>query len=290
MQTIYIDVLIGTNIYVTYILMLATEALIKSHATPVRRGICAFTGGVLSLIIIFPELNFLFLNILKLAIASILVFVNFGFKSIAIFIKRMIVFFAINTLFAGLMILIWFIFAPPKLIIKNSVVYYHLSPLTLIISTIIAYGVTRLLVLITTRSTPKSKLFKAEVSLNGKKTYITVFLDTGNKAFSLNGLPVVLCNAKSLSNIMPQETLICMQDIEALSSINNLKTQIIPYNTIAEKGILAGFIPDAFILNKDNKRVSCSCIIAPVFKAISDGEADAIAGEALFDTEEILCK
>ena len=72
--------------------MLATEALIKSHATPVRRGICAFTGGVLSLIIIFPELNFLFLNILKLAMASIFVFVNCGFKSIAIFIQRLIVF------------------------------------------------------------------------------------------------------------------------------------------------------------------------------------------------------
>ena len=282
MTVIYIDVLIGLNIYVTYLLLLATESFLKTEVNSLRHGISSLTGGILSLTILLPELNFTLSLLLKLVSAFIIVFINFGYVSKKLILQRIMVFFAVSHLFAGIMIAIWQIFAPPKLVIKNGIFYYHFSAITLILSTIFAYFVTKVLNIIFTRKAVTERFFNAEISLNGKNTLLRVFLDTGNRAFSINGLPAVFCDAKKLHGVIPCDTLESIKNNDVPKSSMRFKTQIVPFETINESGVLMGIKPDSFTLLENNKSVSC--VIVPVFRK-PDTEADAIAGEALFKTE-----
>lgn len=283
MTVIYIDILIGINIYITYILLLSTEIFIKSKANILKRGISSSVGGVFSLIIFLPELSFFILTILKLLMAMTIILINFGFEKFSIFIKRIVCFFSINFIFAGLMILIWFSFTPPKLVIRNGIVYYHLSAIILIISTIIAYSFIKLINFFLSRLIPKTLIFDAEITVNQKQTALKLFLDTGNKAFSINGLPAVFCNTNVLSEIIPIEALNDMKNlISPKIQKYALKTQIVPYDTIADKGVFLGFKPDLFIVIKDNEKQSVNCVIVPIFKPLANREVDAIAGESLF--------
>ncbi len=282
MTIIYIDVLIGLNIYVTYILLLATETFLKTEQNNLRRGFSSLAGGVLSLTIFLPELDFILSLLLKFISALIIVFINFNRKLIF---KKVLVFFAVNSLFAGVMTAVWQIFTPPKLVIKNGVFYYHFQAITLIVSTIIAYGISKILNLIFRRETINESLFNAKVSLNGKNTIIKIFLDTGNKAFSIGGLPAVFCDAKKLYGVVPDETLESIKNRDFPKSSMRFKTQIVPFETIEKNGVLIGIKPDSFTLIGNNKDVSC--VIVPLFKKLNT-EADAIAGEALFKTEVLI--
>lgn len=287
MTVIYIDVLIGLNIYITYFLLLATESLSKSKSKAFRRGLASCAGGLSALIILAPDLPFVFLLLIKLAVAALLIWINFGFQSRAVFLKRVLIFFGVNFIFAGFMIALWFLFAPPKLAIRNGTVYYHLSALTLIVSTILAYGAVRLLEWLLARRIHPKRLYEAEITVDGKQTALTIFLDTGNKACSISGLPAVLCTAQSLRDIVPQEVLACMQNVEAVTALSGQqwasRIQMVPYHTVGSKGILAGFEPDSFAIIQNGEKIVRPCVLAPVFEPLSDGEADAIASETLFE-------
>lgn len=287
MTVIYIDVLVGLNIYITYFLLLATESLSKSKAKTLRRGLSSCAGGLAALIILAPDLPFVLLLFVKLAVASLLVWINFGFRSRGIFIKRVLIFFGVNFVFAGFMIAVWFLFSPPKLAIRNGTVYYHLSALTLIVSTILAYGAVRLLEWILARRIHPKQLYDAEVTVDGRQTTLTVFLDTGNRACSVSGLPAVLCCAKALQDIVPQNVLACMQNIETVAALSGQqwasRIQMVPYHAVGGKGILASFQPDSFVIIQNGERIVHPCVLAPVYEPLSDGEADAIAGEMLFE-------
>ncbi len=282
MTVIYIDVLIGLNIYITYILLLATESLIKAESDRIKRGIASLAGGITSLTILLPQLSFLPSLLLKLCCAFIIVFINFGYRSYKILLRRIIVFFSVNNLFAGIMIALWYLFTPPKLIVKNGVFYYHFSAITLIFSTITAYGAVKLLNIILSRKSTSENFFNARISFNGKNTLLRVFLDTGNRAFSINGLPAVFCDAKKLHGVIPDEALESIKNNDIPKNSIRFKTQIVPFETINKSGILMGIKPDSFTLLENNKNVPC--VIVPLFKK-TDNEADAIAGEALLKTE-----
>ena len=285
MTVIYIDVLIGLNIYVTFLLLLTTESFLKTEGKSLRRAVSSLTGGILSLIILLPELNFILSLLFKLISAFIIVFINFGYVSQKLILQRVIIFFGVSNLFAGIMIAIWQIFTPPKLVIKNGVIYYHFSAVVLILSTIFAYAVSKILNIIFTRKTETANFFNAQISLNGKNTLLRVFLDTGNKAFSINGLPAVFCDAKKLCGVIPNDMLERIKNNDIPKSSMRFKVQMVPFKTITKSGVLMGIKPDSFILLESGKNVSC--VVVPIFRK-PDAEADAIAGEALLKTEVII--
>ena len=131
MVTVYADVLVGMNLYVTWFLLLASERLAGVRSSALRRGLAALCGGLASLLIFLPELPFPLLFFGKLLLAAGIVWIAGGYGGWRRFCKEMIFFFAANFLFAGAMIALWLAFSPPRLVIRNGAVYYHISALTL---------------------------------------------------------------------------------------------------------------------------------------------------------------
>ena len=169
------DVLIALNLYITWFLLLAAERLAESRSPAWRRGLASLAGGVASLTILLPELPFLVLLLEKLGLAAAITWIAGGYGGWRRFCKRMGFFFGANFLFAGCMIALWLIAAPPRLTIRNGTVYYHIPALTLALSTIFAYGAVRLLVFFRERRVPERLVYRAEIELGGKRRRAACF-------------------------------------------------------------------------------------------------------------------
>lgn len=72
-------------------------------------------------------------------------------------------------LFAGSMFLLWKTAAPKNLIINNGVVYFQISPLLLIGTTVASYVLVRLFQRITGRAVPEELFCMVQVVHRGKR-------------------------------------------------------------------------------------------------------------------------
>lgn len=283
MVTIYLDVLIGLNLYISWMLLLCVERLCASRLHIGRRAIGALLGGASSLLILLPPLPFWMLLIIRLGIAALVVFCCFGYTARGVFLKRVAFFFGVNFLFAGCMMAIWTIFTPPKLLTRNGSLYYHLSPLTLILSTILAYLAVKILAFFLDRRKLPHSYAEVKAALDGREVLLRLWLDTGNTARSLGGLPVVFCTASCLLPLLPPEAACCFDQLDMVAALSGHhlagRIQTVSYQVLGSRQIAAGFVPD-YLEREGSGKVKC--LLLPVREQFRDGEADGIAGEALF--------
>lgn len=273
------DVLIALNLYITWFLLLAAERLAESRSSGWRRGLASLAGGIASLMILLPELPFPVLLLEKLGLAAAITWIAGGYGGWRRFCKRMGFFFGANFLFAGCMIALWLIAAPPRLTIRNGTVYYHIPALTLALSTILAYGAVRLIAFFRDRRVPDRLIYRAEIELGGKKTACSVFLDTGNRLRGPGGLPVVLCQRELLVGLIPAEVLEVLASPKKAASLSGTgwetRLRFLPCESVGGARMLCGLEPDVF---RPEGSEAVPCILALAGQRLSDGEYQAVSG------------
>lgn len=277
MVTVYADVLVGMNLYVTWFLLLASERLAGVRSSALRRGLAALCGGLASLLIFLPELPFPLLFFGKLLLAAGIVWIAGGYGGWRRFCKEMIFFFAANFLFAGAMIALWLAFSPPRLVIRNGAVYYHVSALTLAVSTILAYGGIRLFAFFRERRTPEKLLYRAELAVGDRRTVCTVFLDTGNRLRGAGGLPAVLCRREIFAQLFPEEVLAALEDPQKADGLPEewkRRLTVLPCRTAAGSRTLWGIRTDGF---RPERGRAAPCILIPA-DDLPGEEYQAISG------------
>ena len=278
--TIYADVLVALNLYVTWFLLLASEALSGRPCRRWRRGLAALAGGLSSLAIFLPELPFWLLAAFKLALAAAITGIAGGRGG---FFRRMGFFFAANFLFAGVMIALWLLAAPPRLVIRNGVVYYHIPAMTLAVSTVLAYGAVRIFALLREKTAARERTFTARLGFGGREVLLRVLLDTGNRLKSMGGLPGVICDRRALEGLLPPELLEALENPGAGPACGKWRDRVrlIPCETVGGGSLLAGFRPDYF---KPEGGEPVPCLAAVSRKPLRDG-FEAIAGAECFPAE-----
>ena len=144
-KTIYIDVLIGTNIIINYFILAAVEKITKIQPKIFRTVLGSCFGAVCSLIILLPDIGFIPNLLLKLSISACIILITCGFHSLASFAKNLGLFYLISFAFAGIMLFVWFMLTPKGMVVKNSVVYFNISPVIMVVTTVACYFVIRLI-------------------------------------------------------------------------------------------------------------------------------------------------
>ena len=122
MTEIYLDVLIGLNVCITWALFDCCELFCRVRAARGRKGLASLVGGLSSLLILLPEMNTAALTLLRLLLAVLLTFIAFGRMPPVRFLRTVFLFFLVNFLFAGTMIACWLTFTPAGMAIRNGVV------------------------------------------------------------------------------------------------------------------------------------------------------------------------
>ena len=103
-------------------------------------------------------------------------------------------------LFGGIVLAVFSIFKPYGIIVNNGMVYFNISPILLISTTLISYFLITLISRFTKQNGNTQHLFKIEIYYNQIKIDALCLLDTGNSLTdTLSDRPVILIN-KAIAN------------------------------------------------------------------------------------------
>ncbi len=272
---IYVDVLILVNFIVDYFLLLLTSRVLKIKYKLSRLLLSAFISALSSLYIFFENSNAFIDFSFKLFVAFSAVLIAFKLKTIKLYLKTYFVYLTLSFIFAGIITFIYKSFSPKNILVLNSVVYFNISALELIIFTIVFYLIFSLLKKIFKSSSNTAK--KAEVTIFYENKYIELpsIIDSGNSiedVFSQSD--IIIADKRDISSLFGE-----VEKNEKLSS----RFRIIPCVTVSGKDYLKGIRSDkAVVKTKDKTIVLKKPIIAESKTALSD-DYRAILNPKIFE-------
>lgn len=223
-----------------------------------RAIIAEILSGIYSLYILLPEINFFISLIIKLFMAASIIFCIFGFKSIRFFIKTSLCFFFVNFVFSGVMLALWLTFKPPGMEISNGVVYFNISPLVLVFSTIISYFIIEIINRILSTNNTRDSFCTIKIDFGEKTEKLKAKIDTGNllrEPFS--NLPVIIIRKSIALKIVPKNILDSMNTYSNLKdntyTLNNTlyTIRMVPFSTVLGEGALPAFKPKKIITSSE---------------------------------------
>ena len=228
MRTVYVDVLIVVNMLIDAILLISAATLLQLRVKLTGLLIAACLGGLFSLAALLPPLP-LPLNLLIDSIcAAMLVFTACGKTDIKSFFRRTAVFFALSFFFCGIMILICTMFHPAGLEVSNDVVYFNISPVLLIIFTLICYYLLRLFHFVTNKTQGK-RICSVSVSIGENQSSFRAMVDTGCDVREPFSGDYVVIAEKELITVPPDF---------------KFQFRIIPFQSLGGSGVLKGIRAD----------------------------------------------
>ena len=171
---------------------------------------------------------------------------------------------------------------------NNGIVYFNISPLTLILSTTTSYLIIRLFNRLIGKNTIEEKFCKIEIEHNSKICFINAKLDTGNSLCEpFSNLPVIITNHKYLENILPKT------DLEIFKNYSNdliskreeltLNFRIIPFSSIGGNGLLLGFKPDKIIVEINGHKYEKEAYVGICEKKYLTGDIQALVSQELLN-------
>ncbi len=140
MRTLYLDVFFFINMLEDYLLLLCVKRIMHTDIKNRRIILASIAGAVFSLTALF-DINFFPVNLLINAVCCFLItLICFGYKSKKRFLKTAFTLIAVSMLFSGAMIFFYLAFKPDGMMIINNAVYFDISPVILILLTLIIYA------------------------------------------------------------------------------------------------------------------------------------------------------
>ena len=162
-MTIYADVLVVINIYITYGLLYLTSCFSSARLGRGRMLIASVVSGLYSLIIIVPDITDGIIGVSKLIFSLVLLRIAFGRVSRKQYIRLIPIFFCVNFAFAGIMLALWLFVAPRGMYYNNSIVYFDIDTVTLLILTFVCYAVLSLVHRFTQSRVPTDTVYECRI-------------------------------------------------------------------------------------------------------------------------------
>ena len=237
-MTVYVDVLVVINLVLNYLLLSATTYFTHQPTSRLRLLGASALSGVLSVFILVPGLNSLWLKV-ALCLATVVLGLPFaGWRGL---LKNTLYFLAVNFLFAGLMVGLEMAFSPGKLAYINGVLYFDLPITVLVALAGIAYLLVECVSFLLGRF--QNRKVRVRVQKGTASAQGTGFVDTGNSLQEpFRMVPVVLADRASVEDLLTPEQRRYLQHPREESPAGLL---LIPYHTVSGGGLLPIFYPDS---------------------------------------------
>lgn len=246
-MTVYADILILTNFIVDYFL-LAVTAKITGGTPPLWRSIAAaFLAAGGTLIIFLPEQNLFVETAVRLLLSIVICLIAFGYKSIRQLIYASLTFFAVTFCYAGAMMALWYVLKPAGMAIRNSVVYFDISPVFLIAFSVLGFLVFTLFSAIFARRHKHAAPCFVTLEFCGKSADFTGIIDSGNSVSDpFSGGAVIIADAGK-----------CRRVFGELTAENfPQRYRAVPCGTVSGNTLLDGFRCESGKIITENKTVN----------------------------------
>ncbi len=223
MQTVYVDVLVFINLVCDYLVLLFTKKILHISVKGYRLILGSIFCALLSPLCLFFEDSFIYGIALGAATAALGVFVTFGRCCIGKYIKRLCCFFCVNFLYSGFMICIYLLYKPQGMVIINNVVYFQISPVLLIILTLVCYFILTLFDRLIASRKVCERILSVSVVINSFNYSFKAIYDTGcSLTEPFSGCPVIAAEKELFANL----------------NLNDDCMRVVPFSSIGGEGII----------------------------------------------------
>lgn len=247
---VYVDVLLVVNLIVDFFLLKITFKLLKANPKPIRILISSGIGAISSLYIFFPE-STAFIDItVQLIISSLMMLSALGFKTLKYFLRSVAVFFTVTCVYGGIMTALWQVLKPKGMVINNSVVYFNISPLVLIVSTVSGYFLYLFLSKILALPSKTAKRCSLTLYASGKSVGLTGIIDTGNSITDiLSGSEIIIVDKAVAVSLLGTENFLS-------DPVYATRYRTVPCDTVMGRSLLEGFRCDMGEIRFEDKIIS----------------------------------
>ncbi len=252
---VYADVLIFLNLIINYFLLLAVCKITRKTPKLLRIVSSAGVGAFSSLYIFLPQSPIIIEFIFKMAVCTVMCLIAFGFKNLRIFLKGIALLLTITLGFGGLMYAVWLIFSPNGMVINNSVVYFDISLIALVVFTVVGYIIFSLLFRIFSKTAPFAKRCEIKLYADKKTVNFTAIVDTGNSIEDVFSMGEIIIADKKIAN-----SLFDCEDFANNEKIKN-RYRLLPCSTVSGTDMLEG-------IRCDRAEVKCENGIAVLKRPI----------------------
>ena len=193
----------------------------------------------------------------------------FGFKNFKILAKSVAYFFVVSFLFSGIMFGMWYVFRPRGMAINNGVVYFNISPLLLIASSLVAYTVIEVTNRVLEKKENKNLICSVLVKVGERQVNFMAKVDTCNSLREpFSNLPVIVASEEVLRPVLPQNFQAITKENE-VQNFENFKIRFIPFQTVSGEGLLPAFKPDIVKIKNDFEKEAYIAVCSK--KVLPDG-------------------
>ncbi len=277
-MTVYADILITVNIIVDFILLKITAKILKISPKQWRLVTASAVGGIFSLYIFLPPLGTGLELLVKLLMSGALTAIGFKCKSCKAFLRTTAVLFTVTCCYAGVMIALWQIFSPKGVIIHNSVVYFNISPVMLIIFTALGYFLYLVFAKFFTPSAGSAKRGELTLFAGDKSINATAIFDTGNSLTDLLSDSEVIIGDKALLMALFGTLLPDSPDLQT-------RYRTLPCNTVSGTEVLQGFRCDSAKITTENRTLTLKKPILLAAKTPIKEDYSAILNPKILDIQ-----
>lgn len=258
MRIIYLDILIGVNLAIDYLMLFALSRISGIYSTRFKLFLGALLGSLYAVLSCIVETNIITSLPIKIAISALMVLICFGYKNKSRFLKLLLLFLFISFAVAGGVLALGNIsnnsfFAGSGYYINN------ISFKTIVIAMLISWIITGFIFRNEAKDTiiPR-KTVKADVYFLDNHAEYTLLVDTGNTLHDIiSGKPVIILDRFSASQILPINiSLNRLHTENAADILSNIPEnyvkyfRLIPFNAVGKNsGLLLSFKPDKITID-----------------------------------------
>ena len=263
---VYADILIVLNFIVDYLLLKGVCVLLGEKPKTLGLVFSAFIGAFSSLYIFIPQTSIVFEVIIKIFVCLCMSITAFGYISAKHFIKSSLLLFFVTCGYAGGMMAVWYLFKPYGMIVNNGVVYFNISPLVLICSTVVSYFLFLVLYKGLKRTGQTAEKCDVELFAEGKIECFCGILDTGNSIEDIfSNSEIIIADRKVLENLFGEINVTKNRQLES-------RYRVVPCNTVSGSGMLEAFRCDEVRIKTDNiEKIIKKPVVAVSKTTINDG-------------------
>ncbi|MFT9055258.1 MAG: sigma-E processing peptidase SpoIIGA [Ethanoligenens sp.] len=290
-RVVYIDVLFAVNIILDYFILLTVSRMLHRQDKRLRLLAGAAVGAIYALFIFLPEMGVLYTAGLKALLSVGIVLAAYRVSALKSFFQLLGLFYLVSFLFGGLIFALYLFCTPPGMLMRNGVVYFDISPVTLILAAGACYVLITLFSRVVRRR--ESRFYSLALTVDGKTISVSAMLDTGNSLCDpLSGTPVLVAEYEAVQMLLPK-TLRPMFQKGLLQTLPELdgtgwenRLRMVPYGGLNGKGgLLPAFRPDELAVKVKNGTVKTKDVFIAVCggRLSSDGRYRALLTPMLFN-------
>lgn len=258
-MAVYADILVLVNFLVDYFLLRLTALMLHKKPRLWRMLLGAFTGGLFSLYIFLPQSAAVLEIFVHILMCGITAFITFGFGGVRDYLRCVAVLFGVNFAYSGGMIAVWYIFKPYGMVVNNSVVYFNISPIFLIVFSVAGYFIVALLRSWLKKSFPQNCECSVKLFVGSDTVSLCGIVDTGNSLRDPFGMSQIIIIGKDTADILLGES----RETDDVKR----RYRAIPCATATGTEILDGYRLDRAEITHNNLRSVFKNPIAAISKA-----------------------